>query len=104
MCGTTNIELVHSLGAAQVVDYLRQDFTSTGKTYDVIFDAVRQALFRVLQRLARAGRLLSGHGRVPQHPIGPLDQVGRRQEGQVCVAAALPEERRGVDQGAGGSG
>jgi NADPH:quinone reductase-like Zn-dependent oxidoreductase len=43
--GTANVELVHSLGAAQVVDYLRQDFTSTDKTYDVIFDAVGKLFF-----------------------------------------------------------
>jgi NADPH:quinone reductase-like Zn-dependent oxidoreductase len=40
VCDTTDVELVRSLGAREVIDRLRQDFTTNGKTYDVIFDAV----------------------------------------------------------------
>ena len=45
VCGTPNIELVRSLGAARVIDYLRQDFANTGEMYDVIFDAVGKLFF-----------------------------------------------------------
>ena len=46
VCATTSVELVRSLGADEVVDYLKEDFTKNGETYDVVFDAVGKHSFR----------------------------------------------------------
>jgi NADPH:quinone reductase-like Zn-dependent oxidoreductase len=55
VCNTKNVELVRSLGADEVVDYLQEDFTKNGKTYDVIFDAVGKHSFRRCKRSLSPG-------------------------------------------------
>jgi NADPH:quinone reductase-like Zn-dependent oxidoreductase len=55
VCDTKNVELVRSLGADEVVDYLREDFTKNGKTYDVVFDSVGKHSFRRCRRSLAPG-------------------------------------------------
>lgn len=40
VCSGGNVEMVRSIGADEVVDYTREDFTNDGKRYDAILDCV----------------------------------------------------------------
>lgn len=55
VCDTKDVELVRSLGAREVLDRLREDFTDSGTTYDVIFDAVGKHSFRRCRRSLKPG-------------------------------------------------
>jgi NADPH:quinone reductase-like Zn-dependent oxidoreductase len=55
VCDTKHVELVRSLGADEVVDYTREDFTADGTTYDVVFDAVGKHSFRRCRRALKPG-------------------------------------------------
>jgi NADPH:quinone reductase-like Zn-dependent oxidoreductase len=63
VCGTKNLELVKSLGADRVIDYMKEDFTTNGQTYDVIFDAVgKQSFMRCRDSLNPGGLYLPTDG------------------------------------------
>jgi NADPH:quinone reductase-like Zn-dependent oxidoreductase len=56
VCSTANLDLVKSLGADEVVDYTREDFSGAGRVYDIVFDTVGKSGFsRSLRSLKRGG-------------------------------------------------
>ena len=63
VCNTKNLELVRSLGADPVIDYLQEDFTKSGERYDVIFDAAGKTSFAHCRRsLVKGGIYLPTDG------------------------------------------
>ncbi|MFC2096078.1 NAD(P)-dependent alcohol dehydrogenase [Bacteroidota bacterium] len=45
VCSTTNVDLIKTIGADNVIDYTKDDFTKSNKTYDIIFDTVGKTSF-----------------------------------------------------------
>jgi NADPH:quinone reductase-like Zn-dependent oxidoreductase len=59
VCSTSNIELVKSLGAKNVIDYTKDDFTKNKETYDVILDTVGNlSLSQCEKLLTKQGKLI----------------------------------------------
>jgi 2-desacetyl-2-hydroxyethyl bacteriochlorophyllide A dehydrogenase len=59
VCSTANIALVKSIGANNVIDYTKEDFTRNGETYDVIFDTVNSiSVSRSFRSLAKGGLMI----------------------------------------------
>jgi NADPH:quinone reductase-like Zn-dependent oxidoreductase len=78
VCSTRNVELVRSLGAAQVVDYTEADFTDGRQHYDVVLDNVgNQPLRRLRRALTPTGTLVHNAGGAPGHVFGPVGSILR---------------------------
>lgn len=67
VCSGANAELVKSLGADHVIDYMKEDFTSNGQRYDVVMDNHGNAPYaRIKGSLERGGRFLMVVGDLPR--------------------------------------
>lgn len=55
VCSTVNMEMVQSLGAETVIDYKKDDFTTTQDRFDIIFDAVGKAPKSKAKKLLKKG-------------------------------------------------
>ena len=73
VCSTHHAELLRTLGADEIVDYMQHDYTRCGKQYDVLFDLVANRTLRDNQRaLKPKGRFVAAA--IPQGRdwVGPV--------------------------------
>lgn len=67
VCGTPRVDYVKALGADEVIDYTREDFTQNGKVYDLIFDILGRGDFnRSRQSLKPGGMYLMASFKMKQ--------------------------------------
>ena len=90
VCSTRNVELVHSIGAARVIDYTREDFAGGQAKYDVILDNVSSLpLTRLRGALTPKGTLVLNGGGTPGHVFGPVAGIVRAVVANAFVSQRL---------------
>jgi NADPH:quinone reductase-like Zn-dependent oxidoreductase len=73
VCSTRNLELVKSLGADEVVDYTRDDFSKAGRIYDIILDtAGKSGFWRSMKSLKRGGFYILVAISIPAWTLGGM--------------------------------
>jgi NADPH:quinone reductase-like Zn-dependent oxidoreductase len=78
VCSTANLEMVASIGADQVIDYTREDFTQARGEYDLLIDiAGNRTLAQTRRVLAPRGVLVAVGGPNKGRWIGPLGRSAR---------------------------
>jgi len=76
ICSGKNIDLVRALGADEVFDYTRHDFTASSEKYDVILQlGGAQSPWRCRRALTPRGRLVLSSGDSDGRWLGPLTRV-----------------------------
>jgi len=98
VCSSTNVAMVQSLGAKNVIDYSKEDFTKSGQTYDIIFDTVGKTSFlRCKSSLKQKGLFLeAGIG------LGVLSHVlwtsmFSSKKARIAATGLRPPNERTID-------
>jgi len=78
VCSTRNVEMVRSLGADHVIDYTKEDFTRSGRKYDLVFQlAGTRSPSDCRRALTSRGTLVQISGESGGRWIGPVDRIVR---------------------------
>ena len=76
VCSTGKLDLVRSLGADHVIDYTREDFTRSGRRYDLVLQLAGTSSPADCRRaLTAKGTLLLSSGESAGRWIGPVDRM-----------------------------
>ena len=89
VCSTTNLDMVRSIGADEVIDYTKEDFTQTEQRYDLIVDVVAKSSF------SDCKTILKPNGRYVTTAFSPglaLEAKMVRGEKKMIPMLASPEK------------
>lgn len=83
VCSTRNVEQARSLGADHVIDYTREDFTRTGRRYDLILDIAGSKPWSQCRRVLNPNAILVIVGAEGSRLMGPLGHIAKVRLGAL---------------------
>jgi NADPH:quinone reductase-like Zn-dependent oxidoreductase len=94
VCSERNLELVRSLGAEQVIDYAKEDFTQQATHYDLILNVAGNVSVSDARRaLAPRGTLVVVGAGIGRQTEGGITLSGMLALGLVALASRLRHQR-----------
>ena len=93
VCSSRNLDLVRSIGADQVIDYTREDFTKSGQHYDLIFDiVVNCSVSDYMRALSPKGNYVACAFNPVSLFLGPLiSMIGSKTVGSLIAKANVED-------------
>jgi NADPH:quinone reductase-like Zn-dependent oxidoreductase len=77
VCSPRNVEQARSLGADHVIDYTREDFTRSGRRYDVILDVAGSKSWSQCRRVLSPNARVVVVGGEVSRLLGPLGHIAK---------------------------
>ena len=89
VCSTANLQLVSSLGADEVIDYTKNDFSKCSRIYDVVHDTVGKSGLRRGMRALRRGGVYILPGPVWAGPEAAVGAVWAKTTGACRIIGGV---------------
>ncbi|MFQ4145393.1 NAD(P)-dependent alcohol dehydrogenase [Chlorogloeopsis sp. ULAP02] len=93
VCSTKNLDLVKSLGADNIIDYTRQDFTQDTFQYDIVFDVVAKKSFADCKKVLKPNGIYVTTIPTPQNILpGILSTLIPGKKAKFVLAKPNPQD------------
>jgi NADPH:quinone reductase-like Zn-dependent oxidoreductase len=98
ICSTTNTELIKSLGADKITDYMKEDFLADNDLYDIVFDAIGKITYKKIRPLLKPGGryisvVSSGHAKLSTENLNMITMLAESGKIKPVIDRVYPFEQ-----------